>query len=188
MKRGKKSSGGGAELYLQRPKGRRVVTGNWGKVSGVYLDPDMSACWVIYQNVQRRRLAGPFVLFSFICCGFFFFFFFFLAKERKKVKSLSHVRLFATPWTVAHRAPLSMGFSRQEYWSGLPFLLQGIFPSQGPNPGLPHCGQTLYPLSHQGRVGVFFFFLTKRGLEARETNHGLLHTECCGTGERAVLR
>ena len=80
MKRGKKSSGGGAELYLQRPKGRRVVTGNWGKVSGVYLDPDMSACWVIYQNVQRRRLAGPFVLFSFICCGFFFFFFFFFGK------------------------------------------------------------------------------------------------------------
>ena len=38
-----------------------------------------------------------------------------------KVKSLSHVRLFATQWTVAHQAPPSMGFSRQEYWSGLPF-------------------------------------------------------------------
>ena len=38
-----------------------------------------------------------------------------------KVKSLSHIRLFATPWTVAHQAPPSMGFSRQEYWSGLPF-------------------------------------------------------------------
>ena len=37
-----------------------------------------------------------------------------------KVKSLSHVRLFLTPWTAAYRAPLSMGFSRQEYWSGLP--------------------------------------------------------------------
>ena len=37
-------------------------------------------------------------------------------------KSLSHVRLFATPWIVAHQAPRSMGFSRQEYWSGLPFL------------------------------------------------------------------
>ena len=37
------------------------------------------------------------------------------------VKSLSCVRLFATLWTVAHQAPLSMGFSRQEYWSGLPF-------------------------------------------------------------------
>ena len=37
-----------------------------------------------------------------------------------KVKSLSRVRLLATPWTAAHQAPLSMGFSRQEYWSGLP--------------------------------------------------------------------
>ena len=37
------------------------------------------------------------------------------------VKSLSCVRLFATPWTVAYQAPLCMGFSRQEYWSGLPF-------------------------------------------------------------------
>ena len=38
------------------------------------------------------------------------------------MKSLSRVRLFATPWTVAPQAPPSMGFSRQEYWSGLPFL------------------------------------------------------------------
>ena len=38
-----------------------------------------------------------------------------------KVKSLSRVRLFATPWTVAYQASQSMGFSRQEYWSGLPF-------------------------------------------------------------------
>ena len=41
--------------------------------------------------------------------------------SRKKVKSLSRVRLFATPWSIAHQAPLPMGFSRQEYWSGLPF-------------------------------------------------------------------
>ena len=42
-------------------------------------------------------------------------------QDEKKVKSLSRVRLFATPWTVAYQAPLSMGISRQEYWSGLPF-------------------------------------------------------------------
>ena len=41
--------------------------------------------------------------------------------ERKKVKSLSPVRFIATPWTVAYQAPHSMEFSRQEYWSGLPF-------------------------------------------------------------------
>ena len=39
-----------------------------------------------------------------------------------KVKSLSCVRLLATPWTAAYQAPLSMGFSRQEYWSGVPLL------------------------------------------------------------------
>ena len=48
-----------------------------------------------------------------------------LAKKRKKVKSLSCVRLFATPWTVAYRVLPSMGFSRQEYWSGLPFPFPG---------------------------------------------------------------
>ena len=69
-----------------------------------------------------------------------------------KVKSLSRVRLFATPWTVAYQAPPSMGFSRQGYWSGFHFLLQGIFLTQGSNPGLPRCRQMLYPLSHQGSL------------------------------------
>ena len=44
---------------------------------------------------------------------------------------LSHVRLFATLWTLAHQAPLSMGFSRLEYWSGLPFLTPGDLPNPG---------------------------------------------------------
>ena len=47
------------------------------------------------------------------------------------VQSLSHVQLFGTPWTVAHQAPLSMGFSRQEYWSGVPFPTQGDLPDPG---------------------------------------------------------
>ena len=47
--------------------------------------------------------------------------------------ALSHVQLLATPWTVAHQAPPSMGFPSQEYWSGLPLSSQGIFPSQGLN-------------------------------------------------------
>ena len=51
-----------------------------------------------------------------------------------KVKSLGHVRLFATPWTVAYQAPLSMGFSRQEYWSGLPFPSPGDLPNPGIEP------------------------------------------------------
>ena len=62
---------------------------------------------------------------------------------------LSHVQLFAIAWTTARQAPLSMEFSRQEYRSGLPCLLQGIFLTQGSNPGLPHCRKILYHLSHQ---------------------------------------
>ena len=53
------------------------------------------------------------------------------------VKSLSHVQLFATPWTIAHQTPLSMGFSRQEYWSGLPFPSPGDLPKPGIEPGSP---------------------------------------------------
>ena len=48
-----------------------------------------------------------------------------------KVKSLSRVGLIAIPWTVAHQAPPPMGFSKHEYWSGLPFFLQRIFLTQG---------------------------------------------------------
>ena len=48
-----------------------------------------------------------------------------------KVKLLSHVRLFATPWTVAYQAPPSMEFSRQEYWSRLPFPSPGDLPDPG---------------------------------------------------------
>ena len=51
-------------------------------------------------------------------------------------QSLSRVRLFATPWTVARQAPLCMGFSRQEYWSGRPFPPPGIFLTQGLNSSL----------------------------------------------------
>ena len=53
------------------------------------------------------------------------------------VKSLSRVWLFVTPWTVAYQAPLSMGFSRQEYWSGLPFPSPGDLPNPGVKPRSP---------------------------------------------------
>ena len=60
-----------------------------------------------------------------------------LAKVKVKVKSLSHVRLFVTPWTVAYQAPPSMGFSRPECWSGLPFPSSGDLPNPGIEPGSP---------------------------------------------------
>ena len=75
-----------------------------------------------------------------------------------KVKSLSCVQFFGIPCTVTYQAPLSMGFSRQEYWSGLPCPFQGIFPTRGSNPGLLHCRQTLYRLSHHTTVQKHQFF------------------------------
>ena len=53
------------------------------------------------------------------------------------VKSLSRVQLFAIPWTVAHQAPPSVGFSRQEYWSGLPFPSPGDLPNPEIEPRSP---------------------------------------------------
>ena len=126
------------------------------------------------------------------------------------------VRLFETPWTVAHQAPLSLGFSRQEYWSRLPFpspggsdscsvvsdslqscglyspwnspgqdtgvsslsLLQGIFPIQVLNPGLPYCRQILYQLSHRGSPRILEWCnlsLLQQIFMTQELNWGLLH-------------
>ena len=59
------------------------------------------------------------------------------ATERKKVRLLSSVQLFATPWTVAYQAPPSMEFSRQEYWSGLPFPSPGDLSDPGIKPRSP---------------------------------------------------
>ena len=52
-------------------------------------------------------------------------------------QTLSHVRLFVTPWTIAYQAPLFVQFSRQEYWSGLPFLSPKDLPNPGIEPGSP---------------------------------------------------
>ena len=60
-----------------------------------------------------------------------------LVKDSVSVKSLNCVQLFVTPWTVAHQAPLSMEFFRQEYWSGLPFPSPGDLPNPGIEPGSP---------------------------------------------------
>ena len=66
---------------------------------------------------------------------------------------LSHVQLFANPWTVARQASLSMGFSRQEYWSGLPFPSPGDLPDSGmepTSPMSPALQSNSLPLSHLG--------------------------------------
>ena len=73
--------------------------------------------------------------------------------------SLSCVRLFATPWTVAYQGPRSMGFSRQEYWSGLPFPSPGYLPNPGIEPGSPALQTDVLPSEPLGkpdeRLGSF---------------------------------
>ena len=88
---------------------------------------------------------------------------------RSEVKSLSHVHLFVTPWAVAYKAPLSMEFSRQEYWSGLPFPSPVDLPNPGFEPGSPALQADTLPSELPGKpprwtIGLFlryciYFFL-----------------------------
>ena len=66
------------------------------------------------------------------------------------MKSLSHIRLFANLWTAAYQAPLSMGFFRQEYRSGLPFPSPGDLPDPGIKPGSPALQADALPSEPQG--------------------------------------
>ena len=70
---------------------------------------------------------------------------------KSEVKLLSRVRLFATPWTVAYQAPQSMEFSRQEYWSGLPFPSPGDLPNPGIEPGSPALQADALPSEPPGK-------------------------------------
>ena len=70
-----------------------------------------------------------------------------------KVKSLSRVRLFSTPWTAAYQAPPSMRFSRQECWSGLPFPSAGDLPNPGIKPGSPALQADVLPSEPPGKSG-----------------------------------
>ena len=67
------------------------------------------------------------------------------------VKLLSHVQLFASPWTVAYQAPLSMGFFRQEYWSGLPFPPPGDLPDPGIEPVSPAFADRFFTTEPPGK-------------------------------------
>ena len=66
-----------------------------------------------------------------------------------------------TPWTVAHQAPLSVGFPRKEYWSGLPFPPAGHIPDPGIEPRSPAWQVSSLPLSHQGRPLTILKMKTK---------------------------
>ena len=100
-------------------------TDSWGQTNP-FISLIISIQWQSYRKIRKHHVIGM-------------------------LNCFSRVRLSATTWTVAHQAPLSTGFSRQEYWSGLPCLLQGILPTQGLNLclwHLPHCRRVLYKEEH----------------------------------------
>ena len=68
----------------------------------------------------------------------------------QKLTKITNVGLFVSLWTVAYQAPLSMEFSRQEYWSGLPFPSPGVLPDSGIEPVSPALQPYSYYLSHLG--------------------------------------
>ena len=75
-----------------------------------------------------------------------------ITERKKKVKSHSRVRFFATPWTVAHQAPPSLGFSRQEYWSGLPFPSPRDLPDPAIKPRSPELQADALPPEPPGKL------------------------------------
>ena len=72
------------------------------------------------------------------------------------IVSLSRIQLFVTPQTVAYQAPLSMGLSRQEYWSGLPFCSPGDLPDPGIKPRSPALEADSLPSELEGRPYITY--------------------------------
>ena len=99
-------------------------------------------------------------------------------KWKVKVKSLSRVRLLATPWTAAYQAPPSMGFSRQDYWSGVPFPSPGDLPNPGIKPRFPALQEDSLPSEPPGKpknTGVGSLSLLQGIFPTQELNRGFLH-------------
>ena len=105
-------------------------------------------------------------------------------KEKEGVwkrKSLSRVRLFETPWTAAYQSSPSMGFSRKEYWSGVPGPLLGDLPDSGMEPASPALQADSILLSHQGNPVNFHrplkcFFVSKEKKFDQKSSHGRFST------------
>ena len=104
------------ELFqIQKDDAVKVLHSLWQRIWKTQQWPQDRKCQFSFQS-QRREMPK---------------------NVQKSVKSLSRVQLFATPWTVAYQVPPSMGFSRQEYWSGWPFPSPGDLPYTGIKPGSP---------------------------------------------------
>ena len=123
---------------------------------------------ITYTTVHSSKKSFTFKIISFQRISFYFKN---LLKTLKvKVKSLSHVRLFATPWTVAYQASPSMGFSRQEYWSGVSFPSPGDLPDPGIEPRSPALpGASVRNSAHGKGHEEGGFCVCKGGIEPQET-------------------
>ena len=94
----------------------------------------------------------------------------------EEMKSLSHVRLFETPWTVAYQATQSMEFSRQEYWSGLPFPPPGDLPNPGIEPGSPALQTDALPSEPQIMSIYHWQRMTLKGMPEDEMVDGITNS------------
>ena len=100
--------------------------------------------------------------------------------SESEVKSLSRVRLFATPWTVAYQAPQSMDFSRQEYWSGLPFPSPQDLPDDpGNEPRSPALRADALPSELSGKLSIMWWALREFRLCPVSTPQPCTHPQWC---------
>ena len=109
------------------------------KLRELYLNTHLPSTW-IHQWLMFFQIC--FISFSMSAC------------VKCESKSLSHIWLFATPCSIALQAPLSMGFSRQEYWSALPFPSSGDLPNPGIKPGSPALQADSLPSEPPGKLYV----------------------------------
>ena len=100
----------------------------WVLFSGVRSVLEVQGYNIPHFSINRRGSSWPSDWICISCTGRWLLYHWCHLGSQVKVLSLSPAQLFATLWTVARQAPLSMGFSRQEYWSGLPFRSPGIGP------------------------------------------------------------
>ena len=120
--------------------------------SGVIILKEIRQTWIFFKEnyENKKKIVFLFPLFFLALLGIYFS----LPASHVLYYLLRHfscVQFFVTPWMTAHLAPLSMGFSRQEYRMGCHFLLQGIFLTQGSSLCLLHWQTDSLPLHHLGR-------------------------------------
>ena len=130
-------------LEGQGRKGAHCLTGARTTQGCLERGPVGSRIWKLIGRKGERERKKDLIVFLFLSLQIY--------TVKVKVKSLSRVRLFVTAWTVAYQAPLSMEFSRQECWSGLPFPSPGNLPDPGIKPGSPALQADTLPSEPPGK-------------------------------------